>query len=164
MEKCWLAQNPSAESPEEHEQENESPPSPRARTGTSSPAKRARARSTSAKPRARASSKGPNAVKSAHGKKKRERSSREMEQLFGKIAEAVKTNGGVNDTSSFYFRILMYDPISSEEFMTWLNEEGLVNVGTEEKVNPADVRAWCDANGVCLASEVAQGGSERKRS
>jgi len=87
-----------------------------------------------------------------------------MEQLFGKIAEAVKTNGKMDDTSSFYFRILMYDPIGSEEFMAWLNEEGLASVGTEEKVSAADVRAWCDANGVCLASELTQGGSERKRS
>jgi hypothetical protein len=87
-----------------------------------------------------------------------------MEQLFGKIAEAVKTNGKMGDTSSFYFRILMYDPISLEELMTWLNAKGLRSVGTGEQVNAADVRAWCDVNGVCLASEMTQRGSERKRS
>ncbi|KAI5844853.1 hypothetical protein BZA05DRAFT_408701 [Tricharina praecox] len=57
----------------------------------------------------------------------------------------------------------MYDPIILEELLAWLNMVGLRSVGVLEEVGAADVRAWCDKNGVCLASEVTQRGRERKR-
>ena len=166
MEKCWLAQNSNAQPRKEQERKSDSPPSPRAgsRSRTGSPAKRTRARSASAKPRPHASSKAPDAGKSTRGKKKPERTPEQTKQLYQKIAEAVKTSGRAGDTSSFYFRILMYDPIILEELMAWLNNKGLESVDvTDQEVSAVDVRAWCDGNGVCLANEMTQKGLERKR-
>ncbi|KIX08033.1 uncharacterized protein Z518_02688 [Rhinocladiella mackenziei CBS 650.93] len=46
-------------------------------------------------------------------------------------------------------KILMYDPIVLEDLTVWLNTEGFRLIGEDREVNPLEVRAWCEQNGIC---------------
>ncbi|RPB03163.1 hypothetical protein L873DRAFT_283884 [Choiromyces venosus 120613-1] len=53
--------------------------------------------------------------------------------------------------------ILMYDPISVEELMEWLNTRGIREggYGKEAVVSTGEVKDWCISNGICCVLEDA---------
>jgi len=121
----------------------------------------------SPKKRSRAASKGPGKAKkpstTSRAKKKPARDPLELQRLYVKISEAVETAGKSSGTDSFYFKILMYDPVVLEDLTVWLNTVGLTSVGIDEEVSVCDTRSWCDRNGVCCLAKETQKGLERKR-
>ncbi|KAI5779986.1 Slx4 endonuclease-domain-containing protein [Geopyxis carbonaria] len=87
------------------------------------------------------------------------------QSIHRKISQAIREAANPNDASSgfFYRQILMYDPIVLEDLAAWLNTIGLANVGVDEEVHVAEVRAWCDINSICCLAKETQKGLERKR-
>lgn len=88
------------------------------------------------------------------------------DQQFDLITEAVRQAAkDPNNPSSFYHKIVMYDPIIHEELTEWLNEAGLKSIGVvlEDPITVADAVKWCDIHSVCSLPKETQRGLERKR-
>ena len=50
---------------------------------------------------------------------------------------------------TWHEKILLYDPIVLEDLAVWLNTVGLGQIGEDREVSALEVRAWCEARGVC---------------
>jgi hypothetical protein len=50
---------------------------------------------------------------------------------------------------TWHEKILLYDPIVLEDLAAWLNTVGLGQIGEDCEVSALEVRAWCEARGVC---------------
>ena len=59
--------------------------------------------------------------------------------------------GGTNHQRdpTWHEKILLYDPIVLEDLAAWLNTVGLGQIGEDHEVSALEVRAWCEARGVC---------------
>jgi hypothetical protein len=152
---------------EEEEEEGTVPSKKRSRAVSKGPTIPEEEETVSPKKRSRAASKGPGKAKkpstTSRAKKKPARDPLELQRLYVKISEAVETAGKSSGTDSFYFKILMYDPVVLEDLTVWLNTVGLTSVGIDEEVTVCDTRSWCDRNGVCCLAKETQKGLERKR-
>lgn len=83
---------------------------------------------------------------------------RKSTQLHHRISEMVRGSGRTGSKFSFYHSILMYDPIILEDMTSWLNS--MPHLG---KVDVEDVKAWCEANGVCCVKSESLRGKRNKR-
>ncbi len=71
--------------------------------------------------------------------------------LFESITKAVTAVPPSTDVNkpTWHEKMLMYDPIVLEDLGTWLNTQGLANVGVDREVGAVEVREWCEKNSVC---------------
>lgn len=58
---------------------------------------------------------------------------------------------------SWHEKILMYDPITLEDFAAWLNIEGFGLVGEDREVSAGSVREWCESKGICCCWKKGAG-------
>lgn len=65
-------------------------------------------------------------------------------ELHCRISKVVRESGRNGSKFSFYHSMLMYDPIILEDMALWLN-----SMLHPETIDVEDVKAWCEANGVC---------------
>jgi Slx4 endonuclease len=72
------------------------------------------------------------------------------DSVFQKITDTVMSTPRSVDlrNSTWYEKMLMYEPIVLEDFTAWLNESGLV-VGEKELLLPWMAQKWCEEQSVC---------------
>jgi hypothetical protein len=176
MEKCWKAQHPTSvevESPEpaiivDTVTEGRQIPSQGKKPRVTSSGKGSRSRAASKEPQSRAVSEQHEntLLRSAIPSRRTKKPVKDIEQiqyLCAKISEAIRKDAKPDDTTSFQYQILMFDPIILEDLTVWLNTAGLQMVGVDEEVGIGDVRSWCDNHSVCCLSKETQKGLDRKR-
>jgi hypothetical protein len=81
------------------------------------------------------------------------------EAVCSLITAAVKRAPRSSDPlkPSWYEKMLLYDPIVIEDFMAWLNDEGVrVRAHDEDRLlQPWMVQKWCEENSVCCMPKIS---------
>ncbi|PWW79185.1 hypothetical protein C7212DRAFT_288295 [Tuber magnatum] len=89
--------------------------------------------------------------KSASPSRSSSRSPKRFRKMISCIVRDIKPG---SEGYKFSHAILMYDPISVEELVEWLNAQGIVEGGFgKHTVTAKDVKSWCISKGICCFSE-----------
>ena len=85
--------------------------------------------------------------------------------VFQAITRAVTTAPRSRDAArpSWHEKVLMYDPVVTEDLAAWLNEGQLDRVGFDSEVDADEVKRWCASKSVCCMGRATTRGKERKR-
>lgn len=83
-----------------------------------------------------------------------------LEALLCPPVDARKRNHQENPT--WHEKMLLYDPIVLEDFTAWLNTEGFNAIGVDDEIDVADVKEWCEENGICCLWRGGWGGNNIK--
>ena len=77
-----------------------------------------------------------------------------LPDISTKITRAVRSQPQTRSANSsrqltWHEKILLYNPISLEDFTVWLNTKGLGSVGEDGEISAGFVREWCESKGIC---------------
>ena len=77
-----------------------------------------------------------------------------LPDISSKITRAVRSQPQMRSANSsrqltWHEKILLYNPISLEDFTVWLNTKGLGSVGEDGEISAGFVREWCESKGIC---------------
>ncbi|OXV10956.1 hypothetical protein Egran_01282 [Elaphomyces granulatus] len=78
----------------------------------------------------------------------------DLPNLSSQITRAVRSQPQIRSTNcsrqlTWHEKILLYNPISLEDFTIWLNTQGLDSVGEDRETSAGFVRGWCESKGIC---------------